>query len=112
MEACLLQWVELLLGGLQEASVVRHDLVLRQVKVELQSHEHGELECDELAPVHPKPLLQFLWRKTPHRIHYTAAPGSTAIKDAHAAKDLPHDPVCVCHFVCVCVQSAQVLLTF
>lgn len=51
---------ELLLGGLQEASVVRHDLVLGQVKVELQRHQHGELESDQLAPVHPKPLLQFL----------------------------------------------------
>lgn len=53
---------------------MRHDLVLRQVKVELQRHQHGELEGDQLAPVHPKPLLQFLWgRNTPQLIHYTAA---------------------------------------
>lgn len=49
------------LGGLQQASVVRHDLVLRQVQVELESHQDGELEGYQLSAVHSEPLLQFLW---------------------------------------------------
>lgn len=51
----------LMLGGLQQASVVGHDLVLGQVQVELQRHEDGELEGYQLSPVHSEPLLQFLW---------------------------------------------------
>lgn len=51
----------LMLGGLQQASVVGHDLVLGQVQVELQRHEDGELEGYQLSPVHPEPLLQLLW---------------------------------------------------
>lgn len=50
----------LMLGGLQQASVVGHDLVLGQVQVELQRHQHGELEGDQLPPVHSEALLQFL----------------------------------------------------
>lgn len=50
----------LMLGGLDEASVVWHDLVLRQVQVELQGHQHRELKGYQLPPVHTKPLLQFL----------------------------------------------------
>lgn len=57
---------ELLLGSLQEASVVGHDLVLGQVQVELQRHQHGELEGDQLTAVHPKPLLQFLNQRETH----------------------------------------------
>ena len=49
-----------MLGGLQQASVVGHDLVLGQVQVELQRHQDGELEGDQLSAVHPEPLLQFL----------------------------------------------------
>lgn len=49
------------LGGLQQASVVRHDLVLRQVQVELQRHQDGELKGYQLSAVHSEPLLQFLW---------------------------------------------------
>lgn len=48
------------LRGLQEASVVGHDLVLRQVQVELQRHQDGELKSDELSAVHSEPFLQFL----------------------------------------------------
>lgn len=48
------------LGGLQQASVVRHDLVFRQVQVELQRHKDGELEGYQLPAVHSEPLLQFL----------------------------------------------------
>lgn len=47
----------LMLGGLQQASVVGHDLVLRQVQVELQRHQDGELEGDQLPAVHPESLL-------------------------------------------------------
>lgn len=50
----------LMLGGLQQASVVGHDLVLGQVQVELQRHQHGELEGNQLPPVHSEALLQFL----------------------------------------------------
>lgn len=50
----------LMLGGLQQASVVGHDLVLGQVQVELQRNQHGELEGDQLPPVHSEALLQFL----------------------------------------------------
>lgn len=50
----------LMLGGLQQASVVGHDLVLRQVQVELQRHQDGELEGDQLPAVHSEALLQFL----------------------------------------------------
>jgi hypothetical protein len=49
-----------MLGGLDEASVVGHDLVLRQVQVELQGYKHRELKGYQLSPVHTKPLLQFL----------------------------------------------------
>lgn len=51
----------LMLGGLQQASVVGHDLVFRQVQVELQRHQDGELEGDQLPAVHSEALLQFLW---------------------------------------------------
>lgn len=50
----------LMLGGLQQASVMGHDLVLGQVQVELQRHEDGELEGYQLSAVHSEPLLQFL----------------------------------------------------
>lgn len=53
----------LMLGGLQQASVVGHDLVLRQVQVELQCHQDGELEGYQLTAVHSKALLQFLWEE-------------------------------------------------
>lgn len=52
-----------MLGGLQQASVVGHDLVLRQVQVELQRHQDGELEGDQLPAVHSEALLQFLWEE-------------------------------------------------
>lgn len=84
---------QLLLGVLQEASVVWHDLMLRQVKVELQRHQHGELEGDQLAPVHPKPLLQFLWSKnTTAYLLYSRLQGRTLhqgiMKVADGGKDL------------------------
>ncbi|TNN67465.1 hypothetical protein EYF80_022271 [Liparis tanakae] len=50
----------LMLGGQQEASVVGHDLVFGQVQVELQRHQHRELEGYQLSAVHPEPLFQFL----------------------------------------------------
>lgn len=50
----------LMLGRLQQASVVGHDLVFRQVQVELQRHQDGELEGYQLSAVHSEPLLQFL----------------------------------------------------
>lgn len=50
-----------MLGGLQQASVVGHDLVLGQVQVELQRHQDGELEGNQLTAVHSEALLQFLW---------------------------------------------------
>lgn len=50
----------LLLGGLQEASIVWHDLVLRQVQVELQRHQDRELEGDQFSAVHSEPLLKFV----------------------------------------------------
>lgn len=50
----------LMLGGLQQASVVGHDLVLRQVQVELQRHQDGELKGNQLTAVHSEALLQFL----------------------------------------------------
>lgn len=53
----------LMLGGLQQASVVGHDLVLWQVQVELQRHQDGELEGYELSAVHSEPLFQFLPEK-------------------------------------------------
>lgn len=53
----------LMLGGLQEASVVRHDLVLWQVQIKLQRHQHGELEGYQLSAVHSEPFLQFLAEK-------------------------------------------------
>lgn len=56
-----------MLGGLQQASVVGHDLVLRQVQVELQRHQDGELEGDQLPAVHPEALLQFLWEENGRR---------------------------------------------
>ena len=53
----------LMLGGLQQASVVGHDLVLRQVQVELQRHQDRELEGDQLSAVHSESLFQFLPEK-------------------------------------------------
>lgn len=53
----------LMLGGLQQASVVGHDLVLRQVQVELQRHQDGELKGNQLTAVHSEALLQFLWEE-------------------------------------------------
>lgn len=50
----------LMLGGLQEASVVGHDLVLRQVQVELQRYQDRELEGDQFSAVHSEPLLKFV----------------------------------------------------
>lgn len=52
-----------MLGGLQQASVVGHDLVLRQVQVELQRHQDRELEGYQLSAVHAEPLFQFLPEK-------------------------------------------------
>lgn len=49
-----------MLGGLQQASVVGHNLVLWQVQVELQRHQDRELEGYQLSAVHSEPLLQFL----------------------------------------------------
>lgn len=46
-----------MLGGLQQASVVGHDLVFRQVQVELQRHEDWELEGYQLSAVHSEPLF-------------------------------------------------------
>lgn len=53
----------LMLGGLQQASVVRHDLVFWQLQVELQRHQHRELEGYQLSAVHSEPLFQFLPEK-------------------------------------------------
>lgn len=53
----------LMLGCLQEASVVGHDLVLREVQAELKSHQNGELEGYQLPAVYSEPLFQFLWRQ-------------------------------------------------
>lgn len=50
----------LMLGGLQQASVVGHDLVFGQVQVELQSHQDGKLEGDQLPAVHPETLFKFI----------------------------------------------------
>lgn len=52
-----------MLGGLQQASVVGHDLVFGQVQVELQRHQDRELEGYQLSAVHSEPLLQFLPEK-------------------------------------------------
>lgn len=49
-----------MLGGLQQASVVGHDLMLGQVQVELQCHQDRELEGYQLPAVHSEPFLQFL----------------------------------------------------
>lgn len=57
-----------MLGGLQQASVVGHDLVLWQVQVELQRHQDGELEGYELSAVHSEPLFQFLPEKSNLRL--------------------------------------------
>lgn len=53
----------LMLGGLQQASVVGHDLVFGQVQVELQRHQDREFEGYQLSAVHSEPLLQFLPEK-------------------------------------------------
>lgn len=50
----------LMLGGLQQASVVGHDLVFGKVQVELQRHQDRELEGYQLPAIHSEPLLQFL----------------------------------------------------
>ena len=50
----------LMLGGLQQASVVGHDLMFGQVQVELQRHQDRELKGNQLSAVHSEPLLQFL----------------------------------------------------
>lgn len=60
----------LMLGGLQQASVVGHDLVLRQVQVELQRHQDGELEGNQLTAVHSEALLQFLWEENSVKSSY------------------------------------------
>lgn len=52
----------LMLGGLQQASVVGHDLVFRQVQVELQCDQDRELEGDQLSAIDSEPFLQFLPR--------------------------------------------------
>lgn len=52
--------VTLMLGGLQQPSVVRHDLVFGQVQVELQSHQDWKLEGDQLPAVYPKTLFKFI----------------------------------------------------
>lgn len=51
------------LGALDQASVMGHDLVLRQVKGKFQGHQHWELEGDQLSSVQPELLLQFLQQK-------------------------------------------------
>ena len=48
------------LGRLDEASEVGHDLVLGQMQVELQGHQHRELKGYELPAVHSELLFQFL----------------------------------------------------
>lgn len=49
-----------MLGALDQASVVWHHFVLGKVESKLQGHQHWEFKGDQLSPVQPKLLFQFL----------------------------------------------------
>lgn len=79
------------LRGLHQASVVGHDLVLRQVQVELQGYQDGELERDQLPAVHSEPFLQFLpgegKKKKPQRMRrHMFHNDSSATPASHSAR--------------------------
>lgn len=58
------------LGVLHQASVVRHHFVLRKVESKLQGHQHWELKGNQLSPVQPELLFQFLqgWPRKQNKI--------------------------------------------
>lgn len=48
------------LGALDQASVMGQDLVLRQMKRELQGHQHWEFKGNQFSSIQPELLFQFL----------------------------------------------------
>lgn len=51
------------LGALDQASVVGHDFVLRQMKGKFQGHQHRELKGNQFSSIQPELLLQLLQQK-------------------------------------------------
>lgn len=52
-----------MLGALDQASVVGHDFVLRQMKGKFQGHQHRELKGNQFSSIQPELLFQLLQQK-------------------------------------------------
>mgnify|MGYP001625963637 CR=1 FL=1 len=59
------------LGVLDQASVVRHHFVLGKVESKLQGHQHWELKGNQLSPVQPELLFQFLYQQPREKMRRT-----------------------------------------